>query len=357
MAPSIHRKQAPTPGIARVGLTLALAVGLAVGAPAMATGEGTGSSTLANFGRSEDRDTEAVLLSIRQSALRQGASASFQLGMKALGAGDLERAYGFVGEAIQLQPRRPDYLRMGARLAFGLKRYEAAEALHRRFIQLEPQGESPEAVAAIWQIDELGSILLAQGRLDEADEIFTRVLELRQAQLGPTHPDLAGSFRNLAALALARGDAVTAERHYLRALGCLGHAASPATADGFDATVELAELYRTLGRIDEAEQRYEEAILLAQETDRGTSVQLVVAMRGLASLFLKQGRLVEAEQQFAELYRQLSGFVRADHALLLETRDTLLRLREHLERSALTERTFRALAKALDQAGALRTTN
>lgn len=43
-------------------------------------------------------------------------------------------------------------------------------------------------------------LLITQGKLDEAEPLFERALDIRERVLGPEHPDVASTLNNLADL-------------------------------------------------------------------------------------------------------------------------------------------------------------
>jgi hypothetical protein len=51
-----------------------------------------------------------------------------------------------------------------------------------------------------WSLDNLATVLRAQGEPDRARTLFERALAIREARLGPDHPDTERSRRNLAAV-------------------------------------------------------------------------------------------------------------------------------------------------------------
>ena len=60
-------------------------------------------------------------------------------------------------------------------------------------------------------INNLGSLLEAQGKLDEAEPLYREALAGRRAALGDTHPSTLGSINNLGLLLQAQGKRDEAE--------------------------------------------------------------------------------------------------------------------------------------------------
>jgi tetratricopeptide (TPR) repeat protein len=75
--------------------------------------------------------------------------------------------------------------------------------------------EHPETAAAV---NNLASVLHAQGDLAGAQPLYKRALEIAENALGPEHPNTAMALSNLAALLYAQGDLAGALPLYERAL-------------------------------------------------------------------------------------------------------------------------------------------
>ena len=56
------------------------------------------------------------------------------------------------------------------------------------------------------RLNNIGSILRDQGRLDEALQYFQRALEIDERALGPDHPSVAMTKSNFAGVLFERGD-------------------------------------------------------------------------------------------------------------------------------------------------------
>ena len=67
-------------------------------------------------------------------------------------------------------------------------------------------------------MNSLGTVALREGRLVDAEELFSRSLELWRSAPRPDEREIAGSLNNLAILAWQRADYAAAEDHYRQAL-------------------------------------------------------------------------------------------------------------------------------------------
>jgi tetratricopeptide (TPR) repeat protein len=101
-------------------------------------------------------------------------------------------------------------------------------------------------------LNALGELHRRQGRIDDAERLLTRALEVKEAGLGPDHPDVATSLTNLALLYAGAGRVGDALPLLERALTIQDRSLG-ARGPGLMRTVgALAEVYRALGREENA---------------------------------------------------------------------------------------------------------
>ncbi|MGH6914624.1 MAG: tetratricopeptide repeat protein, partial [Geminicoccales bacterium] len=101
--------------------------------------------------------------------------------------------------------------------AAGEGRISEAEQLFREALQLSKDYHDDDPRRAT-SINNLGYVLHLQGRYAEAEPRYREALELREAALGPDHPDVAQSCNNLAELDRVLGHYDEAEQLHRRAL-------------------------------------------------------------------------------------------------------------------------------------------
>ncbi|MEP0909762.1 FxSxx-COOH system tetratricopeptide repeat protein [Leptolyngbya sp. GB1-A1] len=123
--------------------------------------------------------------------------------------------------------------------------------------------EEAEALARL--LNRAGYYLYQRGQYTEAEPLFQRLLEIREAQLGKDYPAVATSLNNLAGLYDSQGRYSEAEPLYQRSLKIyeaqLGKD-HPAVATSLN---NLAGLYDNQGRYQEAEPVYLSAISIAEQ--------------------------------------------------------------------------------------------
>ena len=70
-------------------------------------------------------------------------------------------------------------------------RYQEAEPLYLRALQIREQQLGPEHPDTATSLNNLALLYQTQGKYPEAEPLFLRALQIREQQLGPEHPDTA----------------------------------------------------------------------------------------------------------------------------------------------------------------------
>ena len=127
---------------------------------------------------------------------------------------------------------------------------EAEQLLQRALREAEQAGPDDARVATA--ANNLGLLYHDQGRLQEAQSLYTRALAKWEQHLGPEHEDVAAALNNLAEIAHAEGDWGRAEPLYERVLAIERKVLGAAHPDVAISLNNLAELYRKQGQIGRA---------------------------------------------------------------------------------------------------------
>jgi CHAT domain-containing protein/Tfp pilus assembly protein PilF len=144
-------------------------------------------------------------------------------------------------------------------------------------------------------LNNLGGLYRDQGRWGEAEALFHRSLQMREAALGPAHPEVATSLNNLGGLYRDQGRWGEAEALFQRAIQMRETALGPAHPSVATTVNSLGLLYRNQGRWGEAEALFQRAIQM-RETALGLAHPSVAAsLSNLGLLYHDQGRWSEAE--------------------------------------------------------------
>ncbi|MDR4473854.1 MAG: tetratricopeptide repeat protein, partial [Nitrospira sp.] len=159
---------------------------------------------------------------------------------------------------------------------------EAEPLLAQVMREAEQAGDEGGRVALA--ANSLGLLYHDQGRLAEAESLYTRALGIWEAQLGPEHEDVAAALNNLAEIAHARGEWAAAEPLYERVLAIERKTLGAAHPDVAISLNNLAELYRKQGRETAAESSYHLALTLMEQAHGPDHAELGPVLNNLAAL-------------------------------------------------------------------------
>ena len=185
-----------------------------------------------------------------------------------------------------------------------------------RRMQASSEQTAQDANRLAW----LASLYESQGQYEKAESLYLQVLELRQAQLGQDHPDIATDLDNLAGLYRSQGQYEKAKPLYLQALALRQEQLGEEHPNVATSLHNLAGLYWSQGRYEEAESLYLEDLGLSQKLLGEEHPDVATSLHNLAGLYWSQGRYEEAESlylQDLELSRRLLGEEHPDVATSL----------------------------------------
>ena len=177
-------------------------------------------------------------------------------------------------------------MRLLARVEHEAGNYEEAEGLLLEALDVVERGFGRNHPKVGWVASELGPVYQSASRLPEAEYFHRRALELLEPVLDPTDTHLSILLNNLGSVLVAQDrheEAVTLiERaHQLSVEG---------RADGYDHPaamflVNLADAYRQMGRLADAEEAYRSA-LASQRVTEGYRANLIAltCLDGLAEV-------------------------------------------------------------------------
>ena len=237
--------------------------------------------TLAALGRDEEAETH-YLLSLEHA--ESGARAGLTL-----------------VSVASLREARGDF--SGARRAYrdALKSFEAGTIL--------TDNEMESRAAAL---NNLGLLLEAEGRLEEAESLFRNSADAYAEALGDPHPATAAARANLAGMLATRGKGEAAAALLEESVAVMRAAYGPAHDDTARLRNHLGEIYEALGRFDDAEAAYQAALSAWTQPSpsRGLALANLGRLRGV------RGDLAAAERALAEAVRALEAGL-PGHALEL----------------------------------------
>jgi eukaryotic-like serine/threonine-protein kinase len=192
--------------------------------------------------------------------------------------------------------------------------------------------------------DAMGRVYRNLGLFDQAKPLLEAALRLREAALGPDHPDTTTSRVHLSLVLRDLGDAAGAERLLREAIPALErHRSEPggelALSQGLH---NLASLLADRGQYDEAEADFRRALAIKRRLLEGRSdADLATTLNSLGKLMNDRGRLDQAEPLFREalaVRRAVHGPIHPEVSTALNNLATLLaEKKDYREAGALYE--------------------
>ena len=99
-----------------------------------------------------------------------------------------------------------------------MAQYAKAEPLYQRSLKIREAKLGPDHPDVAGSLDNLANLYYAMGQNAKAEPLFQRSLKINEAKLGPDHPDVASSLNNLANLYKDMAQYAKAEPLYQRSL-------------------------------------------------------------------------------------------------------------------------------------------
>ena len=166
------------------------------------------------------------------------------------------------------------------------------------------------------------------GRHEQAEKLWTEILEAIQRRLGPDHPDVAGHMVGLVAVYMAQGRLEEAEAAARKALEIARRAHGPEHNTTLTNMVMLGRVCKALGRYDETEELYVKALeirrrILGEEHWRTRDVR-----SDLASLYSDMERYDDAEPLLLKAEQTARRVFGNDHKITNASVNNLIKLYE-----------------------------
>ena len=168
-------------------------------------------------------------------------------------------------------------------------------------------------------LNEMGSYLHDRAAYAEAEPLYQQAQAIYEKALGPDHPDLATTLRNLALLYKKQGRYVDAELLYQQARTITEKALGPEHPELAITLSNLARLYADQGRYVEAEPLFQQARTIREKALGPEHPELAFTLNSLAGLYAKQGRYAQAEPLYQQARTIREKALGPDHPQLADT--------------------------------------
>ncbi len=162
--------------------------------------------------------------------------------------------------------------------------YKEAKSILQRALRIAEHA-GPKHAGTADCVASLGAIHYAEQDYAEAERLFQRTLELREAAQGPAHHEVATALTNLGVAHMARGDHAGAERLFTRAVCLFEQASGPDHPDLADALENLASLHEEQRTYDTAKGLHERVLGIRERVLGPRHPDVADALDNLAAVY------------------------------------------------------------------------
>jgi len=178
--------------------------------------------------------------------------------------------------------------------------YEASFPLQESALATRRRVLGEEHPDTLTSINNMGQLLEAQGRLDQAEPYFREALEKRRRVLGEEHPDTLGSINNMGSLLWSQGKFDQAEPYWREALEKYRRVLGEEHPDTLISMNNMGSLLLAQGKLDQAEPYFREALEKRRRVLGEEHPETLISISSLGSLLWSQGKLDQAEPYYRE---------------------------------------------------------
>jgi tetratricopeptide (TPR) repeat protein len=179
-------------------------------------------------------------------------------------------------------PRTVRHLEQLALFSHDCGQHERAEQLYRRVLSIRERRPGATHLDTLASLEQLAGFYREQKRYAEAEALYQRALALREQLTGPEHPSTAHCLNNLALLSALQTR--KAQAYYRRVLAIREH--YPVSHDTAVTLTSLASLCREQGKDAEVETLYRRALALLASRSQRTGI---LSRQAVWACFMKAG--------------------------------------------------------------------
>lgn len=210
-----------------------------------------------------------------------------------------------------------------------------------------PAGSAVPSAMVLASMNDLGEVLLARGRPEDAAPLLEGAYAARLESLGPDHPDTLVSMHNLALLRDGQARLQESETLYTALLERRARVLGPDADGTLRSRVNLAEVQRQLGRRAEALANLD-AVVSVRTARLGEDHPETLSARQSRALILRvSGRLADASSELDAILPAMRRVLGESHADTVSARHSAASIRRDSGDVAGAEAEFRALAAVL----------
>lgn len=183
---------------------------------------------------------------------------------------------------------------------------EQALAIRRRVLG----DDHPDTLVSL---SNMGLLLLAQGKLAEAEPYLRETQQEYRLVLGDEHPETLRSISNLGHLMYAQGKLKEAEAYYSEAMEKFRRVIGDEHPDTLTSIASLGLMLQEQNRLSDAEPYWREALGTRRRVLGDEHPDTLTSLHHMALLLHAQGKLEEAEAYYRESLEKLRRVLGNDH--------------------------------------------
>lgn len=198
-------------------------------------------------------------------------------------------------------------------------------------------------------VEEIGHLFRNQGKLVEAQKIYTHALQEYEETLGPKHKSTLRVAYNLSRVYKSQGKLSEAEKMSREVLQGFEEALGPTHESTLSTINILANLYKRQGRVAEAEKMYMQALQSYKNAFGPKHTSALRQFHNLGQLYLEQDRLVEAEEMTIQALQGREEAFGLDHISTYSSTLNLAIIYTRRDKFAEAEQMFERVLRGLEE--------
>jgi tetratricopeptide (TPR) repeat protein len=245
-----------------------------------------------------------------------------EAGRRFYGRGDFARAEqafaAAIREAEQLGPgdlRLATSLANLAQLKLRQRNYDEADRLFSRSLQIREAALGTDHASLVQTVNGLAAVSYARGDLDAAEPLFRRALSITERRLGAQHPDIVTSLNSLARIAFKRNDYAAAGPLLERLLILKESSLGPDHPESAPLLASLVKVRVAEGALNVAERLARRVVTIRESEQPPNELTLASALELLADVLARVGNRDE-EQSTRQRAAALRGHQAASAGLM-----------------------------------------
>lgn len=208
----------------------------------------------------------------------------------------LDEAEKLYRRALKIRAKDPAIINSLAGLLRDKGQLATAERLYRRALRIQKAELGPDHPNTAGTLSNLAGVLYYAGRLDEAEGLYQRALEIDEKWLGSSHPNVAQDLNNLALVLAKANRTAEAEPLLRRALAIDEQIFGPDHPSVATDLNNLAQVLASTNRTAEAEHLLRRALAIDEAALGPYHPSVAIRLNNLANLLKATTRLADAEK-------------------------------------------------------------